>query len=160
RHQRSTYRWARTERQSGQRSGNDRIWATVAGNLPRHKPSIYGVFEQQARPKHGNQRLPSGLSRRRSRVRVPSLPLQNCVHLQAFLVDKPAQGDFPSLRYRLSSGELGTHPVDDGGDGRPLTHVAAVEHTGSLGVAMVEAEIQVVDRVLLVVAAVDEEDWG
>ncbi len=58
------------------------------------------------------------------------------------------------------SGELCTHPVDDCRHGRPLTHVAAVKHSGRLGVAMVEAEVEVVDRVLLIIAAVDQEDRG
>ena len=53
------------------------------------------------------------------------------------------------------SGELCTHPVDDCWHGRPLTHVAAVKHAGRLGVAVVEAEVEVVDRVLLIIAAVD-----
>ena len=55
-------------------------------------------------------------------------------------------------------GELSTDPVDDRWEGRPLPHVAGVEHARCLGVAVVEAEIEVVDRVLPVVAAVDEED--
>ena len=61
---------------------------------------------------------------------------------------------------RTGSGELCAHPVDDRWDSRPLTHVAAVKHTGRLGVAVVEAEVEVVDRVLLIVAPIDEEDGG
>ena len=62
---------------------------------------------------------------------------------------------------RAHTGGLAEVVDDPGGDRgrhRPFAHVTAVEHAGRLGVAVIEAEIDVVDRVLHVVAPVHEQD--
>ena len=106
------------------------------------------------------------------RARARSLPDRDPRRRRRSAARRDVRGRLPrgrgvrrdrSLRRRQRTGprqlpgiELTCDPADDRRRHRPLAHVSAVEHPGGLGVAVVERQVDVVDRVLDVVAAIDQ----
>src|ERR1700729_2121282 len=65
-----------------------------------------------------------------------------------------------SGRHWRSVLELAEHPVDDRRHDAPFSHVPPVKYADRLRVTVVEAEVNVVNGVLHIVAAVHAEDWS